>query len=184
MKQSVLDIRADAQAPSTNRPIYETRRKLATGTAVEAELTKYGGNNFFYLKVVYMNLLYDLAEHHGADWDIVAKNMMADSRIGTSHMNPVHQIAHLDGGKAGRGAGGHCFLKDFAAMRFHFENELPEEKETISLLRSFEAKNNALLVSTEKDKELLVGVYGDDVLCICKVSDKGSVCVCGVSNRR
>lgn len=39
MKQAVLDVRADAQAPSTMRPKYELRRKNATGSLVEAELT-------------------------------------------------------------------------------------------------------------------------------------------------
>lgn len=39
MKHAVLDIRADAEAPSTMRPKYELRRKNAAGTEVEAELT-------------------------------------------------------------------------------------------------------------------------------------------------
>ena len=38
-----------------------------------------------------------------------------------------------------------------------------------------------LLRSTGKDKELLEGVYGKDVLCVCKVNDKGAVCVCEMS---
>jgi UDPglucose 6-dehydrogenase len=150
-------------------------------SAPEAELTKYGGNNFFYVKVVYMNMLYELAQHHGASWDVVANNMIADSRIGASHMQPVHQIAHLDNGVPGRGAGGHCFLKDFAALRFHYEEKFPDHSHMHSLLRSFEATNNYLLRSTNKDKELLLGVYGEDVLCVCKITDKSSVCVCGVN---
>ncbi len=149
-------------------------------SAPEAELTKYGGNNFLYMKVVFMNMLYDIAEHHGANWQVIADNMMADSRIGTSHMQPVHQHTHM-GEVVGRGAGGHCFIKDFAALRYHFEEELPDHKETISMLRALEAKNNHLLVSTEKDPELLYGVYGDDVLCVCKVTDKGTTCVCGAT---
>lgn len=39
MRQSVLNIRADALAPSTNRPIYDARRRGAVGSPVEAELT-------------------------------------------------------------------------------------------------------------------------------------------------
>ncbi len=150
-------------------------------SAPEAELTKYGGNNFFYMKVVYMNMLYDLALHHGASWDVLANNMTADSRMGASHMQPVHQMAHLDEGKQGRGAGGHCFLKDFAALRFHYEDAYPEHSHMHSLLRSFEATNNYLLSSTGKDRELLEGVYGDDILCVCKVNDRGATCVCKMS---
>ncbi|MEK7118326.1 MAG: hypothetical protein AAB869_01835, partial [Patescibacteria group bacterium] len=50
--------------------------------APEAELTKYGGNNFLYAKVVFMNLMYDLALDHGARWDVLAENLTADPRIG------------------------------------------------------------------------------------------------------
>ena len=92
-----------------------------------------------------------------------------------------HQIAHLDNGVPGRGAGGHCFLKDFAALRFHYEEKFPDHSHMHTLLRSFEATNNYLLRSTGKDKELLEGVYGKDVLCVCKVNDKGAVCVCEMS---
>ncbi len=134
--------------------------------ASEAELTKYGGNNFLYMKVVFMNLMYDLATHHGARWDVVAKNMTADPRIGASHMQPVHQYAHM-GGNEGRGAGGHCFIKDFAAFRQLFEQRLSHDREAIMLLRAFESKNNQLLRDTGKDLDLLNGVYGklsDDIM--------------------
>ncbi len=145
--------------------------------APEAELTKYGGNNFLYMKVVYMNMLHDLAETHGARWDVLAENMKADPRIGTSHMQPVHQYAHMDD-KQGRGAGGHCFIKDFAALRHHFEKTHPNERETITLLRAFEAKNNHLLLKSEKDLDLLKGVYGDSVLCLCKIHGDHLDCTC------
>lgn len=127
--------------------------------APEAELTKYGGNNFLYAKVVFMNVMYDLAQAHGARWDVLAQNMKADPRIGTSHMQPVHQYAHM-GGKEGRGAGGHCFIKDFAAFRQLYEKTHPADEEGVSLLRAFEAKNNRLLRDTGKDLDLLEGVYG------------------------
>ena len=127
--------------------------------APEAELTKYGGNNFLYTKVVFMNLMYDLAQAHGARWDVLAENMQADPRIGASHMQPVHQYSHM-GGKEGRGAGGHCFIKDFAAFRQLYEERLGEDKESIALLRAFEAKNNKMLRDTGKDLDLLEGVYG------------------------
>lgn len=127
--------------------------------APEAELTKYGGNNFLYMKVVFMNLMYDLATVHNARWDVIAENMTADPRIGASHMQPVHQYSHM-GGKAGRGAGGHCFIKDFAAFRGMFEEHLSHDKEAIALLRAFEEKNNRMLRDTGKDLDLLEGVYG------------------------
>ncbi len=127
--------------------------------SIEAELTKYGGNNFLYVKVVFMNLLYDLAQKHGARWETIAENMKADPRIGASHMQPVHQYDHMHH-TPGRGAGGHCFIKDFAAMRQLYEKEFPEDKEGVALLCAFETKNNRLLRDSGKDTDLLNGVYG------------------------
>lgn len=128
-------------------------------TAAEAELTKYAGNNFLYTKVVFMNMLYDIAKHYRADWKTLSENMIADPRIGASHMQPVHQYAHM-GSQMGRGAGGHCFIKDFAAFKDLYESVLPEEKETLALLEALENKNNQLLKDSGKDADLLEGVYG------------------------
>jgi UDPglucose 6-dehydrogenase len=127
--------------------------------ASEAELTKYGGNNFLYAKVVYMNVLFDLANTVNARFDVVAANLRADPRVGFSHMQPIHQYEHMDTEK-GRGAGGHCFIKDFAAMREVYERLMPDDKEGIALLKAFEAKNNKLLRKSRKDLDLLDGVYG------------------------
>lgn len=128
-------------------------------SSTEAEFTKYGGNDFLYTKVVFMNLLYDLVARRGGRWEVVAENMMADPRIGTSHMQPVHQYGHM-GDRPGRGAGGHCFIKDFAALRELYERELPHDQEAIVLLRAFETKNNKMLRDSGKDLDLLEGVYG------------------------
>lgn len=117
----------------------------------EAEFIKYGGNNFFYVKVVYLNLLYDLAKKLGADWKAVRGAMEADPRIGSSHMEPVH-----DGG---RGAGGLCFIKDFAAFTDLYE-KLVADPLGNKVLEALRDKNNALLKESGKDLELLEGVYG------------------------
>lgn len=129
-------------------------------SAPEAELTKYAGNNFLYVKVVFMNLLYDLAEKYDVRWDVLSSNMKADPRIGSSHMEPVHQYEHM-GKKSGRGAGGHCFIKDFAAFKELYEKTFPEDGEALSLLKALESKNNTLLTRSEKDLDILKGVYGD-----------------------
>jgi nucleotide sugar dehydrogenase len=119
--------------------------------AEEAELVKYGGNCFFYSKVIFMNLMYDLAQSIGADWQTVKESMVADPRIGPVHMDPVH--------KTGRGAGGHCFIKDFAAFKQFFIENVDDAKGR-AILESLEAKNFELLLSTAKDLDLLQGVYG------------------------
>lgn len=125
--------------------------------AEEAELTKYAGNTFLYLKVVYMNMLYDLAQTFGGDWETIAKNVSADARIGNSHMHPVHTSGHAS--SPGRGAGGHCFIKDFAAFADFYRKNVPD---TIGheLLTVTERKNISLLRASGKDPELLEEVYG------------------------
>lgn len=129
-------------------------------TAAEAELVKYGGNTFLAMKVIYMNLMYDLAQAVGANYALVAEAMVADSRIGSSHMNVIDNSGH-SGAVAGRGAGGHCFPKDLAALREVYEKLVPEDAAGGTLLRTLEEKNNQLLRASGKDLDLLNGIYGD-----------------------
>lgn len=123
-------------------------------TAQEAELVKYAGNCFLYTKVLYINLLYDLATKLGGDWETIKECMTADPRIGDSHMDPIH--------KGARGAGGHCFIKDFAAFTEIYDN-LVKDKHGLEILEALKNKNNKLLIDSEKDLDLLRGVYGEEV---------------------
>lgn len=133
----------------------------AVMTATEAETVKYATNNFLYSKVIFMNVLYEFAAASGARFDIVAESLAADSRIGASHMQPIHQYGHLGTAKSARGAGGHCFLKDFAAFTRLYRETLPAEGRSIAFLQAIEAKNIELLKKTEKDSDLLKNVYGE-----------------------
>lgn len=121
--------------------------------AVEAEFVKYGGNGLLYLKVVFINALYDLAAARGANWETVSQALAADPRLGATHLNPIH--------KSGRGAGGHCFIKDFEALRQMYQAACPDE-EGAAFFRAAVEKNNRLLVESGKDLDLLKGVYGED----------------------
>lgn len=129
-------------------------------TAEEAELAKYGGNCFLALKVVYMNLIYDLAQAVGADYAKVAETMGNDPRIGTSHMAVVDQSGH-PGSILGRGAGGHCFPKDLAALVAFYSTELAEDSEGVALLTALQEKNNALLRASKKDLDILRSITGE-----------------------
>ena len=132
-------------------------------SAKEAELIKYGGNCFLFTKLIFMNLMYDLSGRIGADFETVSKAMQADPRIGTSHMFPVHASGHVDESNVGRGAGGHCFIKDFAAFVELYKTHDGDETGT-AVLEALEKKNIDLLRSSNKDLELLSGVYGDTIL--------------------
>lgn len=147
--------------------------------AREAELIKYGGNNWFYFKVIFINLLYDLAQELGCDWQTIRDAMAADPRIGSTHLNPVHNSGESGGEarpklkfnelhlnpvhKGGRGAGGHCFIKDFAAFT-ELYNKLVGDELGREVLKAIKEKNIDLLVSSNKDLDLLKRVYGPSVI--------------------
>lgn len=135
-------------------------------TSREAELIKYAGNFFLYLKVMFANLMYDFAQAQGADYEVIRNAVAADPRIGPSHLAIAHVSGH-PGSKAGRGAGGLCFIKDVAALRAAYEKLLPEDTAGAAVLRALECKNTNLLMDSEKDLDLLKGVYGDDPRASC-----------------
>ncbi|MFA5830980.1 MAG: NAD(P)-binding domain-containing protein [Candidatus Paceibacterota bacterium] len=119
----------------------------------EAELVKYGGNCLLYVKVVFANIFHDLSQKFpGVKYETVRDAMSADPRIGNSHLDPIH--------KSGRGAGGHCFIKDFAAFSSLYE-KIAKDPHGTEALRAFEKKNRHLLQSSGKDLDLLRGVYGE-----------------------
>jgi UDPglucose 6-dehydrogenase len=120
----------------------------------DAEMVKYAGNCFLYTKVIFMNLLYDLTEKTGCSFDEIREAMIHDPRIGESHTQPVHQ--------SGRGAGGHCFIKDFEAFRRLYGETVGDEPGK-GMLTAMAEKNMELLLTSEKDLDLLTGVYGKDL---------------------
>ena len=130
--------------------------------AREAELVKYGGNIFLTLKLVYMNTLHDIARSVGASYDVVADAIGADPRIGPGHTNVVDSSGHR-GAKKGRGAGGHCFPKDIAALRHFYARTQNTDREGVAFLKAVEAKNNKLLCDSGKDLDLIQDVYGAKV---------------------
>lgn len=125
--------------------------------ATSSELVKYAGNTFLALKVVYANVLHDLAESLDAPYDDVRDAVSADPRIGPSHLQVLSASGHTI--QSGRGAGGHCFIKDLEAFRRQY-NELVHDEVGDAFLKALVVKNNALLINSEKDLDLLTEVYG------------------------
>jgi UDP-glucose 6-dehydrogenase len=148
----VEDAKHRAAAEEVLAVLPEAPFKLVC-SSTEAEFIKYSHNISGYTQIITFNILYDLVQHHGANWDIVQSALMNDPYIPNRYSKPVH--------KTGRGAGGGCFIKDFAALRMHFEERLPKHQESIAALRAFEAKNIHLLTGSGKDLPLLKGVYGE-----------------------
>jgi UDPglucose 6-dehydrogenase len=120
-------------------------------TQVEnAEMIKYGGNCLLYFKVVFMNMMHDLAEKYNLDYDVIKEGMSHDPRIGDSHLTVVH--------KGGRGAGGHCFIKDFEAfIEMLGSQNLDEQKKASEAVRDLNIK---YLKDSNKDLDLIENIYG------------------------
>lgn len=123
-------------------------------SAEEAELIKYVHNTMGFSLVVFMNLIYDLAQKHNVEWAKVREAVLKNPWYPSKYLDPVH--------KGGRGVGGGCFIKDFATLRSVYERDLPGDIEGAELLRAFEKKNIKLLRDSGKDIELLDGVYGKE----------------------
>ena len=121
----------------------------------ESALIKYMGNSFFYVKNVFINMMYDLAVKYGCDWEMMHAMLVCDSRIHPAHTRVVH--------KDGRGAGGHCLIKDFAALKRIYRKHLPGDCAGIAFFNVTERRNIKLLKKTKKDLSLLKGVYGPNV---------------------
>ncbi len=123
-------------------------------SAREAEIIKYARNTLGYVRVVFANILYDFAEKSGADWAVIREAISADPDNGPTYANALH--------KSGRGAGGRCFIKDFAAFAAMYEAAVGDPL-GMEVIKSLEAKNIELLKTSNKDIDLLHGVYGDEI---------------------
>ena len=120
-------------------------------TSTEAELTKYAHNASGYVQIVFFNIMYDLAQSLGADWAPVEAAIRADPYVCNRYAKPLH--------KSGRGAGGHCFIKDFAALRAAYAKEAGDPL-GLAVFAALEKKNAALLTASGKSTDLLAAVYG------------------------
>ena len=126
----------------------------------EAEYIKYANNSFLFWKVLFANIFANAVAQEGGDWDVVRSALGADSRIGPSHLAVDHTSNH-SATKTGRGAGGLCFIKDFAAFVDHYEKIMPSDAAGIAVLRALESKNKELLIQSGKDLDLLKDLYGE-----------------------
>lgn len=124
-------------------------------SAKEAEMIKYIRNCQGYFRVIFVNLAYDLSKALGADWQKIEEAMAADPVNGGYYYKPIHD--------SGRGAGGPCYIKDFAAFFKLYREKFGDDLGS-KALESLQNKNIELLVKSNKDLDLLKGVYGDDVL--------------------
>ncbi len=127
--------------------------------ARESELVKYIGNCFLYEKVVFFNQMFDLADSLGLNYKNIREGVINDPRIGESHTSIAHASGH-NKNVLGRGAGGHCFIKDFEALIEIYKKQIPEDIIGLKTFQSIRDRNYKYLIDTKKDLDLLTGVIG------------------------
>jgi len=137
-------------------------------TAQNAELIKYGNNSFLFIKIVFSNMFFQLAEKYGGDWEVISEAIGKDPRIGPGHMGlrlkkDIHGAEDSLGDYRRRGAGRSCFIKDWAELSELYATTFPNDKNAIQALRGFEYKNAELLREFNRYVDLLEGVYGKGV---------------------
>lgn len=109
-----------------------------------AELTKYAANAMLATRISFMNELANLAEHMGADIELVRRGIGSDPRIGYSFLY------------SGAGYGGSCFPKDVSALRMTAE----QNGQPLRILSAVEEANN---VQKEVLAKKIRARFGDDL---------------------
>ncbi len=144
----------DAQRKSAQEvlDILPKSERVFLTTAGSAELFKYAHNINGYMRVILSNIFYDASAQLHSNWKDVEQMMQVDPMMSPYYNTPVH--------KSGRGAGGHCFIKDMAAFRMLYADIAQSDSLGIEVLKAMEKKNLELLKSTHKDADLVQGVYG------------------------
>ncbi|MFZ2523379.1 MAG: hypothetical protein WAW92_03245 [Minisyncoccia bacterium] len=131
-------------------------------TSLEAEIIKYSRNIHGYFEVIFYNIFFDYVNSLGASYDVIKSYIERDPYHAPRYATPMHASGH-DLKNPKRGAGGHCFIKDFKAFRENFKIILEDEK-SLKVLEAIEQKNIDLLIKSGKDIDLLKDVYGSDII--------------------
>lgn len=147
----VKDAAHEEAAAQVHATFPEAPQSFTVGST-EAELIKYSHNGSGYVQIVFFNLMYDLAQSLGAEWKDIEPAVLTDPLICNRYAKPLH--------KSGRGAGGHCFIKDFAALKEAYTKARPADTAGKAAFDGLEAKNLELLRESGKDADLVEGVYG------------------------
>ena len=108
-------------------PFNRNHERIVHMDERSAELTKYAANAMLATKISFMNEMSNIAEHVGADIEMVRLGIGSDARIGFSFIYP------------GAGYGGSCFPKDVQAL----EKAAKQHGYAPRILEAVEAVNTA-----------------------------------------
>jgi len=126
-----------------------------------AEFYKYVHNTSLFARSIFMNLLFEISEKFNIDWDDIKRAIQNDPMVAFQiptvshwHIEPRHV--------GGRGIGGDCHIKDMETFVRLYTDVVGEENGR-RILEAMKDKNIKLLLDSQKDLDLLRGVYGEDI---------------------
>jgi UDPglucose 6-dehydrogenase len=108
------------------QPFVRDSKQLLVMDRRSAELTKYAANAMLATRISFMNEMARVAEHAGADIEMVRRGIGSDRRIGPDFL------------QAGAGYGGSCLAKDVRALR----HAADREGHALRILSAVEAANH------------------------------------------
>lgn len=130
--------------------------------AETAELYKYVHNTSLFARSIFMNVLYEIAEKLNVDWDDIKQAIQNDPMI--AFQTPTVSHWHIEPRHVGgRGIGGDCHIKDMETFSRFYE-EIVGEESGRKMLEAMKEKNIKLLLESQKDLDLLKGVYGEEII--------------------
>jgi UDPglucose 6-dehydrogenase len=106
--------------------VRDAKQQLLVMDRRSAELTKYAANAMLATRISFMNEMARVAEHAGADIEMVRRGIGADRRIGPDFL------------QAGAGYGGSCLAKDVRALR----HAADRDGHSLRILSAVEAVNH------------------------------------------
>lgn len=115
--------------------------QMITMSPVEAAFFKYTVNSFLSMKITFMNQLKKVMDDYGGSYNQLSRALMADHRIGHSHMK-------IPGPDGKEGFGGACFPKDLAAFISFVDNKTDVD---FDLLKTVKKVNDGIRSQYEID---------------------------------
>ncbi|HIF45704.1 MAG TPA: UDP-glucose/GDP-mannose dehydrogenase family protein [Candidatus Poseidoniales archaeon] len=118
--------------------------------STEAELVKYAKNNYYALKVIFANQMYDICQKLGVEWSVIKDIITApqDQMIGPSHLEPMMGLS--------RGFGGKCLPKDTLALK-NFAKSLGVDYEILNAIQNDNSRLRQIQTGLASDV-----ITGDD----------------------
>lgn len=122
------------------KSVYQGRFKSRINTFITdnktAELVKYAMNGFFATKVVYANIIYDIAQEWGANYETIKNALYSSPNVAKNHMTIWY--------KGGRGVRGRCLPKDLEAFATWTDSPFLNEVLKTAKLVTKEESNGSL----------------------------------------